>query len=450
MKKVNIGRILHDFSTWAIISFLIVLCVGGLAAKNTARVPSTPVAEWSMFTSMQANNDLAEYAMYSIAHMESGMQRLNAVNVLVQWDDPATGTIKRYKVVPGEMTDCGVLPKKQFIDPVASVVEGARWMITSYPAKRYIVVLWNHGSGVVDYETYRSPMSGLFFKDLRFKSPRIRPMLQDVLVPERGILYDDTYKRVLTNQGLVQAMSTIKDLLGKKIDVVVMDACYMATYEVGYALRKSVSYLVASQEAESGGGLPYGFFLYPLTMQPAAFDPMALAQTIVHSYQLFYQLKEGFEDYTYSAVDLTMYDEMKRNLDAMLKGVATCASLDAGKTKQIVKQARAATHEMWWTVYVDLYSFYESLHQQVEQLLNATKVGKRGAYEDGLGVLLPILTEGMRLIRLSVVANAVGPVHGNCRGMCMYYPVKEPFHASYRTTPFAIESAWEQFITTYC
>lgn len=435
---------MKKFGTSLLAIALVTCCVG---AKNMAR---TPLAEWSMFTSIQANNDLAEYAMYSIAHMESGMQRLNGVNVLVQWDDPATGTIKRYKIVPGEMEDCGFLPKNQFTDPVKSVVEGARWMIQSYPAKRYIIALWNHGSGVVDYESYRSPMSELFFKDLRFKSPRVRPMLRDVLAPGRGILYDDTYKRVLTNQGLVQAMSSIKDLLGKKIDVVLMDACYMATYEVGYALRNSVSYLVASQEAESGGGMPYGFFLYPLTMQPGAFDPMALAQTIVHSYQLFYQVKEGFEDYTYSAVDLTMCDEMKRNLDAMLKAVATCATLDAPKTKDMVKRARMATHEMWWTIYVDLYSFYESLAQQVEASIKNAKSERRSAYENALAPLLPILAEGMRLIRLSVVANTVGPVHGNCKGMCMYYPVKEPFHASYRTTSFALESTWEQFITTYC
>lgn len=101
-----------------------------------------------------------------------------------------------------------------------SVQDFVEWGMKNYPAERYAVVLSNHGAGF------------------------------------KGILTDDEYGSVVENEDLAQALESAQSKMKSRIDVISMDACLMAQAEVGYALRNSADYLVASEETEAGLALP--------------------------------------------------------------------------------------------------------------------------------------------------------------------------------------------------
>ena len=73
----------------------------------------------------------------------------------------------------------------------------------------------------------------------------------------RGIAYDDRSGDCLDNQELKRVLSAAHHLLGRKVDLVGMDACLMTMLEVAYQIRDHAQILVGSEEVEPGDGWPY-------------------------------------------------------------------------------------------------------------------------------------------------------------------------------------------------
>lgn len=96
-----------------------------------------------------------------------------------------------------------------------------KWGVSRFPADHYLVVLKGHGLGYM----------GLM-KDTVFKSQI--PLLQ-----------------------FSTAMNEVIGEMGRKIDVVGLDCCYMATAEAAFALKDSASLMVASQEISFASNWDY-------------------------------------------------------------------------------------------------------------------------------------------------------------------------------------------------
>ena len=64
-------------------------------------------------------------------------------------------------------------------------------------------------------------------------------------------------------------LATAHRVLGRKVDVVGMDACLMTMIEVAYQLRDHAQVLVGSEEIEPGPGWPHAAILGDLTARPA-------------------------------------------------------------------------------------------------------------------------------------------------------------------------------------
>jgi Clostripain family len=58
-------------------------------------------------------------------------------------------------------------------------------------------------------------------------------------------------------------------VLGRKVDVVGMDACLMTMIEVAYEMRDYALVLVGSEKTEPGPGWPHAAILGVLTARPA-------------------------------------------------------------------------------------------------------------------------------------------------------------------------------------
>jgi hypothetical protein len=74
---------------------------------------------------------------------------------------------------------------------------------------------------------------------------------------------DGTGKTHMTLPQIGQAVDGVKEDLDKKINIFGFDCCLMATGEVGYEMKDSVKFLVASQEVEGGVGWTYDPLLDP-------------------------------------------------------------------------------------------------------------------------------------------------------------------------------------------
>src|SRR5262249_9548142 len=142
------------------------------------------------------------------------------------------------------------------------------WGITRCPAKRYLTVIWNHGSGIDETDVYRSARrkGGVAHRRLRtalnnrFRRSLFSGTLAAALrTPDgnaRAIAYDDSSRDFLDNMELARVLAAVKKKLGRKIDLMGFDACLMNMVEVAYELRGSADFIVGSEEIEPGDGWP--------------------------------------------------------------------------------------------------------------------------------------------------------------------------------------------------
>jgi clostripain len=150
-----------------------------------------------------------------------------------------------------------------------TLADFANWAVTNYPAKKYLLVIWNHGGG---------------FRSLNLA---------------KDIAWDDTSGGdKITMPELEYALSTINTQMGKKIDIVGMDACFMAMTEVAYQIKDYADILIASEESEPGDGWPYDTILGELVGNPLISSEQ-LAVDIVDKYIFSYP----YGNVTQSAID---------------------------------------------------------------------------------------------------------------------------------------------------
>lgn len=206
-------------------------------ARYYSKLKSPPVS------SAYFANPLAERkpVFYYGLDNEPGVSRYY---VLKDDDDVRIRSVLKFK---GPKTDAG-RPE--------SLVDFARWTIEHYPAEHYALVIWNHGAGW------------------------------------SGVSYDDNTRHGMDLPGVRTALEQICAALGddRRIDIVDFDACLMATLEVGYELKDTVDFLVASQAVEPDDGMPYDDYLKWLVTYPSA-PPVSFAKAMVESYVRSYAPK---------------------------------------------------------------------------------------------------------------------------------------------------------------
>lgn len=420
-----------------------------LRAESMSRVPSTQ-ASWTMLVYIAADNNLAPYAVSNINDMSAGLASTSGTNILVQWDKPNDNKTWRYKITPGGKIDVATLSSEMGYNPATELVDSMRWAIKNYPADHYALVLWDHGSGIADFA---QGSTRSFSACLNWLNLLPMPMA-------RGILYDDSQKTCLTNQGLTYALEQIKKMLGKNLDLVAMDACLMAMVEVAYQMRGLVDTFVGSQQTIPGYGYPYSQFIRPLSLNPAQTTPLQLAQNMVASYKAFYTTNEPTPDFTLSTIDITSIDVIKQNIDQFLTAVASCNKIDASKTKSIITAARKASISFEMPEYIDLYSFYANILNQTKKLSPKSSLilgiqnviaGLTGSkeYKEALGALNNVIQDGLTKISKVVLQKVAGPAYAGVKGISIYYPSNGQIDGSYRQTIFAQNSSWIDFIQLY-
>lgn len=367
------------------------------------------LAEWTILLVMQGDNNLS-FAMHQNIALLKRSSLSPHVNVLVQWDEPMKHTTFRYRVGAGKLFDDASQKQDMGINPEAELVDAAKWAFTKYPSKKRALVLWNHGSGVLDekhnWKNYR------------------------------GILYDFSSSKCLTNIGLLRAFSAIQKnvLNGAKFDLIGMDACLMAMLEIAYQINQFGKFFVAAENITLTPGWHYEEIIKCIVQAPRRCSKERLSHRIVQSFE---QLnKHRTSAYTQSIMHLSKIPALKENvglfarhcllpenckvlLPCIVKARIGCAQFDGGN-------------------FIDLYDFYRLIKQEVAKSEFIVSALKKST--------LALAQEGQKLVLAAVVDHVKGAFYKRTQGISIYFPRGKKIHKSYATTLFAAETMWPQFI----
>ena len=155
--------------------------------------------------------------------------------------DVDTGALQRwsYNVYPGDVENVHDLPwgfelKKtlplQSMAAPETLADFIRWGVQTCPAKKYALVLWDHGGGA---------MTGLFIDELF----------------DKDIMYLYELREALAEGGV-------------RFETLIIDACLMANIETAWNVKDYANWLVASEEIVPGKGTAVGDWLQALYAYP--------------------------------------------------------------------------------------------------------------------------------------------------------------------------------------
>ncbi|HEU5099897.1 MAG TPA: clostripain-related cysteine peptidase [Roseiflexaceae bacterium] len=379
------------------------------------RVPQAGEADWTVLVYLDGDNNLERDALADLNEMER-VGSNERINIVVQLDrihqsgpedDTSNGdwdSTKRFLVeqdddretiASRELDDLG---EQNMGDP-QTLVDFATWGVKQYPAQRYALILWDHGSS----------WAGIAFDDTD---------------GEKGISMPELEVALRTTQA--QAGIDRFDLIG-------FDACLMSQLDVLQAIAPYGRVGVASAELEPNDGWSWDVWLEQLNRDPAQ-DASAVGTSIVDSYQQYYQ--DGNDDtVTLAAFDLQKIEAVRDGLgslsDAMLN--------DLGGSYQAIAEARSAA-----AAYsqpkpeefsaVDLGDFTRLIERQGAQ-------GQVAASAQALG----------KLIDDARIAEWHGSFHDRSTGMSIFFPqVAELYPDFYdKASPLPRDTSWANFLKAF-
>lgn len=218
----------YRFMTWFTISLLVVFAAGIGCSSSAEDEP-----DWTIMVYMDADNNLEKFAIKDIQEMMRAGSSDN-LNIIVLIDRvpgesdeslPGLGNFldsRVLRILPDDIEYLGSWGEVNMGDP-AVLSEFIEYAGTNFPARHYMLDIWNHGGGV----------SGVAWDDSNdndnLKLPELAEALED---------------------GLSAASIGAFDIIG-------FDACLMASVEVANAVEPYARFMLASEEVEPGHGWDY-------------------------------------------------------------------------------------------------------------------------------------------------------------------------------------------------
>jgi hypothetical protein len=364
------------------------------------------------------------------------------MDVIAQFDRAGKGLqTKRYHLRKGTSLDTDAvqsLSETNTGDP-NTLIDFIKWGVSQYRAQHYLLVLWNHGQGWDDTDIYagergigaRLPRSGrirhAFFRTSVEHAAKLSTEDRTIA---RAILLDDNAKDFLDNLEMKKVVQATKKLLGRKLDILGMDACLMSMAEVGYQIRDNVLYTVGSEQTEPLEGWPYDTILGALAQKPGM-SPDALSQLIVQQYIASY--KGSGEAVTQSACGLAASSK----LAGAVKSLATAlkAGLAEKSTRAAIVDVRNRVQEYDVPDNVDLVDFC--------QLLRAKTVSTaiKSACDQ---VVAAVQTDPVWVI----ASGYYGAPMKHSHGVAIYFPTRD-LSPLYARLDFVKKTGWGRFLEAY-
>ena len=209
------------------------------------------------------------------------------------------GSLQRWRFRPDSSLRDDVAPfSLEQTLPLANMADAPtladfiRWSAENYPAKKYALVLWDHGGG---------SRTGILVDELF----------------DGDILYLDELQTALRNGGA-------------QLETVLFDACLMANIETACAVSDSARWMIASEEVVAGKGTAMGDWLQQLYYTPQ-WDGRRLGRWICDMTQVKYSYEkdeQSRETLTWSVIDLSKIDRLANTFDRFFAHVGESYAQD--------------------------------------------------------------------------------------------------------------------------
>lgn len=187
------------------------------------------------------------------------------------WTNPAISEERnqRFKIENGELVLINdELGLRNMADP-NTLTDFITYSKENYPANRYGLIIWNHGSGSIEG----------FGRDEHFEKESMK-----ICDLEKALKESNTY-----------------------FDFIGFDACFMSTIEVAYVLEDYADYLIASAEIEPFAGWYYTNWITELANN-TSISTLDLAKIIIDDFVKYNSNGEPPEKAILSITDLTEID----------------------------------------------------------------------------------------------------------------------------------------------
>ncbi len=425
--------------TLSVFLTLLAFCAAGFSTGPTAEqaaavaVPApsavqTDMRDWTVMVFMNARNNLQQFAERNIGQMkEVGSTDKVAMVVELGIKDKST----RFLVTKGGQETISTTPNADMGD-YRRVIEFMKMAKAQYPAKHYMLVLWNHGLGQLD----PAKPSGV---------AQTGAMDSNDSAKSRGISFDDESGNYIRTP---QLKKIFEEAGG--VDVYASNACLMQMAEVAYELKDHTKAIVGSEEVMLASGFNYTRLLN-LINKNTEISPINIGRDIVQNHkEASSGIMNGIPLFingvgaTMSVIDSQKLVSLPAFLNKWTKAMVDNKE-NAAITYAITKALRFKSpfgndKKGELSSYVDLYDFVNMAEKKLksEEAKMATAVLKN--YIDG-----------------RLVAGNVGMRHGYdvCKGLAITMTIKmKPYPAKYDSaweTPYntldlSKDSTWDEFI----
>ena len=239
------------------------------------------------------------------------------VNVIVTTggankDDAAQGginwrKINRWKIEQGKMTNIPYTPSSHDMAAPDNLTDFIVWGQKTYPAEKYVLVLWDHG-GAID-----------------------------------GYGHDENSQKMLSIMQIKGALAKALAITAKPFELLGFDACLMANLEALNNFKSFSKYYIASEELEPGHGWNYTPILTALTSNNAT-DGAALGKVTADGFlaQAKAQKTNGI---TLSVVDNTKMDAVITALDVFVQSLSVSSRSEGAIKFLPIAKGRSSAEE---------------------------------------------------------------------------------------------------------
>jgi len=232
------------------------------------------VKEWTVMVFMNAKNNLSDSQLLGLVGKwaEKDIKEMKQVgsndkiNIIVEHGIKGKGSRRLLITKKGSILSSGEKVYGEYpnadMGDYKRVVEFAKWGKTTFPAKKYMLVLWNHGMGWID-PTMETPPSGTG-------------------TTAKGILFDDETKNYVRTAQMGEMMKQIG-----YVDILMQNACLQQMAEVLYEMKDYTGLFVGSEETMLAQGFDYEKLLNFMNAN-TAFSDAQLSDFLMNWYKEFY------------------------------------------------------------------------------------------------------------------------------------------------------------------
>ena len=400
-----------------------------------AITPKAP-KEWTVMVFLNAKNNLEMAGLYNVNDMEKvgSNKDLNIVVELGRMNGQAQGdtnvdgdwTGARRYLIAKDTNDSAIKSPVLMSAPTVDLgdykraVDFVKWAKTNFPAKHYMFIIWNHGSGFMD------PKSS-----------------------QKGISFDDETGNYIRTPQIGQILKE-----AGRVDVLAFDACLMQMPEIAFEVKDSADVVVGSEETVPGLGYPYSMFLGALARHPGM-NAEDVGSITVEAFKMFYdKLQKGAQ---LSAIRTSKLDGLASRLSDFAKAaqaVADTETLKAAMTGVIRYDAIGAGSDPKMTI-----SFYGDMAQFAQMVSSNLKA--TGSKADELKArsseLQQFIDKELVINNKASLKNRMGRELTESRGISVYLPPVEArvaqaklegiFENPYSDFAFDKATGWHDFVT---